>query len=293
MTILGIFGNRSQSPWVALYPFVSVELHRNLSCIAALDTNAPLPRQGQALLKAKCAIVKSWQLMSFSQSWRFLWPKSTFPYCGDSTKFLREVVLDLPQNCNFFPLLLQPTTFFFRFCTLPNMKNKSSSTLPNKKPAALCTFSFPVGGPVQRAHWVAAVKVWGSSFIQVGISPGSRWEDSISPGFWLLVTLSPGKMVTWSLSWLILAAVSPGYLVYHGNLVSGLRSCHSPPSPSHLWSLCSLEKPSPLLTTLSRAPFRGPQSEYRQQYVPCTATRFCTIIEQRMHEKQLHAVQRK
>ena len=162
-----------------------------------------------------------------------------------------------------------------------------------KKTAALCTFSFPVGGPVQRAHWVAAVKVWGSSFIQVGISPGSRWEDSISPGFWLLVTRSPGKMVTWSLSWLILAAVSPGYLVYHGNLVSGLRSCHSPPSPSHLWSLCSLEKPSPLLTTLSRAPFRGPQSEYRQQYVPCTATRFCTIIEQRMHEKQLHAVQRK
>ena len=110
----------------------------------------------------------------------------------------------------------------------------------------------------------------------MGISPGSRWEDSISPGFWLLVTRSPGKMVTWSISWLILAAVSPGYLVYHGNLVSGLRSCPSPPSPSHLWSLCSLEKPSPLLTTLSRAPFRGPQSEYRQQYVPCTATRFCT-----------------
>ena len=168
-----------------MYPFVSVELHRNLSCIAALDTNAPLPRQGQALLKAKCGnpdnLCHSLNLGD-SYDHKVLFLQS--PYCGDSTKFLRGVVLDLrPQNCNFFPLLLQPTTFFFRFCTLPNIKKTS------------CTLHFFFSS---RRPGPTGTLGRGGQSLRVQLHPGGNITWIQVGGFNITWILASGHLVKWS-----------------------------------------------------------------------------------------------
>ena len=141
--------------------------------------------------------------------------------------------------------------------------------------AALCTLSFPVAGSLQRAGWVTPVQVWGASFIQVGtnitcllshlVSSGHfvNWSTS-QQGSWL-VNQSP-HLINWPrhlVSWSI------------GDLVSCSFSLLVTWSTEASWSPSLLNSPPAL--TWSRASFRGPQSEYRQQFVPCTATRFCTI----------------
>ena len=168
-----------------------------------------------------------------------------------------------------------------------------------KWPKALCTLSFPVAGPLQRPGWVTAVQVWGTRFIQVG-------HQSIT--YWLLFHLviwslghlvTSGQLVSKAVSKphpLVSLSLLPNWSFGHLDTLS-IKACwvvtQSPQSITspHLvswsrgrlvtWWFGHLVNKSHLVT-LNSSPghgrrFRGPQSEYRQQFVPCTATRFCTI----------------